>query len=156
MSKEKREAVKKKCEEFANILAEMNDFFGDTYGSEQMFCSVSSMDALWIRLGECVERLQRLRKNGSNPMGSEELEAVTDIALFCILLLCENDSISDSDEEEQDDGDDFDDADDDDDDGDDDDYDDADDADDDDTDADDEIAADVRKPKKTSRKKKNR
>ena len=139
MSEEKRDAVKAKCEELANMLAEMNDFFGDTYGSEQMFCSVSAMDALWIRLGESVERLQMLRKNGSNPMGAEEQNVVTDIAVFSILLLCENDVVSDSDEEEQDDGDVFD----------------ADD-DDDDEDDDDEIAADVKQPKKSSRKKKSR
>ena len=123
MSKEKRDAIKKKCEKLAEFLTGTNDILGDTFGVDQMFCFVSSMDALWVRLGDRVKRLQALRKNGKNPMSSEEVEAVAEIAGLCILLLCEDDNLQAGAEEEQDDYDDFDDV--------------------------DEIEADVRKPKQS-------
>ena len=111
MSEKKRDAIKKKCEKLAEFLTETNDILGDSFGVNQMFCFVSGMDALWVRLGDRVKRLHALRKNGKNPMSSEEVEAVAEIAGLCILLLCEDDNIHAGAEEEQDDYDDFDDAD---------------------------------------------
>ena len=130
MNEERRDAIKKKCEKLAEFLIEANDILGDSFGVNQMFCFVSGMDALWVRLGDRVKRLHALRKNGKNPMSLEEVDAVAEIAGLCILLLCEDDNIRASAEKKQDDFEDFDDAD----------Y-----ADDD----DDEIEADVRKPKQS-------
>ncbi|MBR2586527.1 MAG: hypothetical protein IKE64_13970 [Thermoguttaceae bacterium] len=141
MSEKKRDAIKKKCEKLAEFLTETNDILGDTFGVDQMFCFVSRMDGLWIRLGDRVKRLQALRKNGKNSMSSEEEQVVAEIAGLCILLLCEDDNIHAGAEEEQDDYDDFED------------FDDADYDDETDTAAVDEPPAAPQKPKKSSKKK---
>jgi len=80
------------CESLRELLISKNSNYGNSALTSPPFASVTTREALMVRLGDKFNRLQTLSKGEPDKVGESINDTIRDIAGYCILILIESET----------------------------------------------------------------